>query len=119
MRPKMKKLKKMQEYTNRYRNEFYAEITKGKELPKTINFYQDEEGLLGVGNFKFEGLKFNDALYVMDSLMRDYVMIVYGILDEKKHKIIASKIEYFEYTVKDNRGNEVIRKLIENNTFLK
>ena len=119
MRPKMKKLKKMQEYTSRYRNDFYAEITKGKELPKTINFYQDEDGLLCVGNFKFEGLKFNDSLYVMDSLMRDYVMIVYGILDEKKHKITIAKIEYFEYTVKDNNGNEVVRKLIENSTFLK
>lgn len=119
MRPKMKKLKKMQEYSNLYRNDLYSEITKGNKLLPTINFVQNADGKLSVGNFVFDGLNFNDAIFVMDSLMRDYVMIVYGILDEKKRKIISSKIEYFEYTIKDNNEKVVVRKLIEDYKFVK
>ena len=51
--------------------------------------------------------------------MKDYVMIVYGILDDKKKKIIASKVKYFEYTVTDINNKEVKRVLVDNNTFMK
>lgn len=119
MRPKMKKIKKVQEYSNEYRNDLYMEITKGNKLPQTVHFIQNEEGKLGIGNFTFERLNFNDALYILDALMKDYVMIVYGVLDDKKRKIVSSKIEYFEYTVSDNKGKELVRKLIENNVFIK
>ena len=95
MRPKMKKLKVINNLTSKFRNDLYSELTKGNELPDTVKFYQNEDGLLQTGSFAFEGLKFSDALVVMDSLMKDYVMIVYGILDDKKKKIIASKVKYY------------------------
>ena len=119
MRPKMKKLRVMNDLANRYRNDLYAELTKDNKLPDTVYFYQNEEGFLQTGDFVFDGLKFGDALVIMDHLMKDYVMIVYGILDEKKKKIAASKIEYFEYTVKDNNNKEVKRVLVRNNIFEK
>ena len=119
MRPKMKKLKKMQEYTNKFRNDLYNEITKGNKIPETVIFNQNEEGLLQTGKMVFASLSFNDAVLVMDNLMKDYVMIVYGVLDEKKRKITVSKKEYFEYKIINQEGKELIRKLIENNEFLK
>ena len=119
IRPKMKKLKKMQEYTNKYRNDLYNEITKNNKLPETVIFNQNEDGLLQTGKMVFASLSFNDAVLVMDNLMKDYVMIVYGVLDEKKRKITVSKKEYFEYKIINQEGKELIRKLIENNEFLK
>ena len=119
IRPKMKKLKKMQEYTNKYRNDLYNEITKNNKLPETVIFNQNEDGLLQTGKMVFASLSFNDAVLVMDNLMKDYVMIVYGVLDEKKRKITVSKKEYFEYKIINQEGKEVVRKLIENNEFLK
>ena len=119
IRPKMKKLKKMQEYTNKFRNDLYNEITKGNKIPETVIFNQNEEGLLQTGKMVFSNLSFGDAVLVMDNLMKDYVMIVYGVLDEKKRKITVSKKEYFEYKIINQEGKEVVRKLIENNEFLK
>lgn len=119
IRPKMKKLKKTQELTNSYRNAFYAEITKGNKLPETISLYQNKDGYLQYDSFVFEGLNFSDALVIMDALMKDYVMVVYGVLDEKNRKITHSKIECYEYTVKDINDKVLTRKLIENYIFIK
>lgn len=118
-RPKMKKLKIMQNLTSRYRNDLYAELTKGNKLQEEPKFYQNEQDLLQIGSFVYDGLPFSDAIKVNDSLMKDYAMIVYGILDEKKKKIVASKKEYFAYTIEDKDHKEVIRKLIEDYKFNK
>ena len=109
----------MNNLTSRYRNDLYSELTKGNKLPTTANFYQNEDGALQTGSFVFEGLSFSDALVVMDSLMKDFVMIAYGILDEKKRKIVSSKIKYFVYFVVDKNNKEVKRTLIDNFVFLK
>ena len=119
IRPKMKKLKIVQNLTSRYRNDLYNELTKDNKLPEDILFFENDLGQLQIGSFIYEGLSFNDALNINDTLMKDYAMIVYGILDEKQKKIKASKKEYFEYHVKDAKGNIVKRTLIENNIFIK
>ena len=118
-RPKMKKLKIMQNLTSRYRNDLYQELTKGNKLVEEPKFYQNEQGFLQIGSFVYDELSFNDTIKVNDNLMKDYAMIVYGILDEKKKKIVASKKDFFAYTIQDKDHKEVIRKLIENYTFNK
>lgn len=119
IRPKMKKLKIMQELTSKYRNDLYAELTKDNKLIEEPEFYQNEIGELQIGSFVYTNLSFNDAIEVNDNLMKDYAMIVYGILDEKKRKITTAKKEYFSYSIKDKDNKVVIRKLIENNIFNK
>ena len=122
MRPKMKKLKKVQQYTNQYRNDLYNDLLKkgnNKEAPEKALFYQNEDGCLQYESVVFDNLSFNDAIYVVDILMKDFVMIVYGVLDEKKRKITVSRKDQYEYIVRDKEGKELVRKLIENNEFLK
>lgn len=122
MRPKMKKLKKMQQYTAEYRNDLYNDLLKNggnREAPAGALFFQNEEGRLQYDSVVFSDLSFSDAIVVVDSLMKDFVMIVYGVLDEKKRKITISKKEHYEYLVRDKEGKEVKRVLIDKNEFLK
>lgn len=118
LRPIAKRLKNVQLCVSKYREGFYKEITKNNELPKGIDFIINDKNMLSVGDFCFDELTYQEAIEVSKILIEDFIIVAYGVLDEKKH-ISSSKIENFKVTVTDKDNNYKEKYMIKDYKFIK
>lgn len=119
MKPSMKKIKVMTDLCSVYRDDLYKELTKNNKIPTEVYFFENDDQKLQTGNFVFQELSFEEALHVANQLMKDFVMIVYGELDEKKRKIEKAKIEFFNCEIQKQDGNIATLTLIRDYKFVK
>lgn len=119
MRPSMKMIKVMTELSDTYRDDLYTELMKNNKIPKEAYFFENDDHKLQTGDFVFSTLTFEEGLYLMHHLMKDFVMIVFGELDEKKRHIVKAKVEFFNCEIQKQDGNVATLTLVKDYKFVK
>lgn len=119
IRPSIKLMNLKMELTQKYRNDFYNELTKDNKYENYLKFYENESGEIQYKKFKFSGLTFEEAQVILILLLNDYVKIVFGIMDEKKRKFIGANINEFIIEIEKKNGEKLYKDFIRDAKFIK
>lgn len=121
LRPKMKLMKAQVAALQEYREKLFTEMTNGykKKIDiDSIEFTEDENGVMHYKNISFESLNYEEFLYVVKELLKEFILIVYG-QEEKGKKGYTITIPTFVVKVKKYNGDILESKILDNYKLIK
>ena len=107
LKPSANLLKISNEFLKNIRVDFYKELEEKEECFDNINIFE-KDGILFLESFDglcFKGLSYDEALYIIKKLIKEYVIIRYSLIEENRVDFNKATIENFKIII--NKENDL------------
>ena len=111
LKPTANLLKITNEFMKNIRVDFYKELENKDENFDSINVFE-KEGVLYLESYDglcFKGLSYEEALYIIKKLIKEYVIIRYSLIEDNKVNLKKATVENFKIIInkQDNIKEEI------------
>ena len=107
LKPSANLLKISNEFLKNIRVDFYKALEEKEECFDNINIFE-KDGILFLESFDglcFKGLSYDEALYIIKKLIKEYVIIRYSLIEENRVDFNKATIENFKIII--NKENDL------------